>query len=263
MAADMLFQSRLNVFGQTFSWNTLSVFCYLSISCTYNRSPRAVRFPSSSPVPCFQSCWVFQMSLLAWCLMLAQTHSQVTRCNIRRYTTFIQHSLHHERYVKHSVSIKSWFSKRLSFGAGNEESWIFTIKASLFSIRHLMINGDKMSVTEWLTMASCNCVCLTALACIINYPQHCTDEKELGARRSRFYYWDWQRKQAVDSGSQHIECECIFHDRALGARETEGRRIEEILWCFFCEVHSSVITKGTCVLHFACCASVSVCGCVW
>lgn len=39
-----------------------------------------------------------------------------------------------------------------------------------------MINRDKRSgsVTERLAGASCNCVCLTALTCIINYTQHCT-----------------------------------------------------------------------------------------
>lgn len=48
------------------------------------------------------------------------------------------------------------------------------------------------------------------------------------ARRGRFYFWDWQRKQViplvlhVDSGSQHIECECIFHDSALGVKERKG-----------------------------------------
>lgn len=51
-----------------------------------------------------------------------------------------------------------------------------------------MINGDKRSwcLTEWLTVAGCNCVCLTALTCIINYPECSPDEKGLEARRGRF-----------------------------------------------------------------------------
>lgn len=130
-----------------------------------------------------------------------------------------------------------------------------------------MINGDKRSesVTEWLTMASCNCVCLTALTCIINYQQQWTDEKELEATRSRFYYWDWQRKQAipsvlcVDSGSQHIECECIFHDRALGLREREGQWIKENL-CFFCDVHTE--TQQCYHKRNVCLAFCVLCDCV-
>lgn len=41
----------------------------------------------------------------------------------------------------------------------------------------------------------------------------------------RFYHWDWQRKEAIctvqcfDSLSRFIECECIFHDSAVGVRE--------------------------------------------
>lgn len=90
-------------------------------------------------------------------------------------------------------------------------------------------------------------------------------KKGLEAKSSRFYYCDWQSKRAlplsvlcVDSGSQHIECECIFHDRARGARERDGRWIEENL-CFL-GVHTE--TAELSQEGLVCVAFCMLCDCV-
>lgn len=69
-----------------------------------------------------------------------------------------------------------------------------------------MINGDKRSVTQWLTVASCNCVCLTALTRIVNYPQHPV-EKGLEAKKDAGF------TTAIGKGSRLFSRSCMFPTR--------------------------------------------------
>lgn len=85
-------------------------------------------------------------------------------------------------------------------------------------------------------------------------------------KRSWLCFCDWQRTPArpsvlcVYSGSQYIECECIFHDKALGVRERKGRWMEDSLSSVSSNTQTETVTsKETFVLYLLACVILSIC----
>lgn len=137
----------------------------------------------------------------------------------------------------HSLLTIDWFSHRLNF-----ESWVLPSFFIWWSME-----TNILSLWQWLTVACSNCV-----------PNSFNLYHELS---TVLYQWKTGleavfllllRRQVfpsvlcVDSGSQHIECECIFHDIAWGVRERGGHWNGANLCCST-QRHGSIVTKETCV----------------
>ena len=100
-------------------------------------------------------------------------------------------------------------------------------------------------------VASCNCVCLTALTCIVNYPERCTDEKGLEARRSRFLQPSAAKEIAflpwalcvLTLAPVILNVNAYFMTELWDwGREERGRWVEENP-CFFWGVHTAASTQ--------------------